>query len=267
VPNFWAPVSQIVPVLALTLVLEARRLARRWRGALPAVRICVSLLLVIAGFSLWQVESWALTAMVRGVSNPSRVDFAQVAIVGVLVALALQPLVNLFVGGNTDTWTIVWRVWPWSKWARTKRSVTRVVRAARKNLVLAKENRDAAQVMTSEWRRGQELLAANTKIARSLIATAEEAGAPADVIEQGRMLLETGVAVLESDAKTIEELLDVRRRSRQHLRKAKKFLAKVEAIQSEMKLGRMTESERLNAESMMDRYLNGPNGLDTESGR
>jgi hypothetical protein len=255
VPNFWAPVSQIVPVLALTLVIEARRLLRDWRAAHAVIRLILSFLVLIVGIVLWRVETWALAAMARGESDPGLVDLAQLAVGAVIAILALQPLANLFVNGNIDTWTIAWRVWPWSRWARTKRRVKRHIRSTRVELVKARELLADAQHRVDEARMDQKNFIATSELARTITSAAEQSNVPAAVIEEGRILLERGASISERDDRRIEEILDIRRQAKQVVKKLKNHLTEIDKIQADMKLGQLTEQERRYADSVMDSYL------------
>jgi hypothetical protein len=255
VPNFWSPVSQIVPVLALTLVIEARRLLGTWRNSPAVMRLFLSFAVLFTGVVLWQVQWWALTAMARGESDPALVNLAQLAIGSVVAVLALQPLANLFVNGNIGIWTVAWRVWPWSRWARTKRGLKRLVRRARAELVGSQKLLADAQLLVDEARSDQKNFTAMTELGRTIIAAAEQSNVPETVIDEGRTLLETGALLREGDGQRMKEILDVRRQAKRAVRRVKRLLAEVEQLESDMKLGRMTEQERRDADSIIDEYL------------
>lgn len=97
---FWASTAQIVPVFALTLVLELRRTASQWNLAMKAQRRIESVVLLTTGGALYWLFNDSLAGM-RG--RPAMEPRYAAALLGiVLFLLAVNPLWLGVVRGNAD---------------------------------------------------------------------------------------------------------------------------------------------------------------------
>jgi hypothetical protein len=123
IQNFWAPVSQIVPVFALALVIEARRLALGWNAENKLERRIIPLAFIIAALALYFIESEALNRMLSGQHDDLR---ARWVIFGLLLAatgIGVQPIYNLVVIANIDLIRSVARSMPWTPIRKVRRSM------------------------------------------------------------------------------------------------------------------------------------------------
>lgn len=254
VTNYWAPVSQIVPVLGLAFVLEARRLAGRWRENAVVYRVALSMLFVLAAWSLWTVEWWALNATSNGVSVESEVALSRIALTTSVSALAVQPLVNLFVTGNTDFWMIAWRIWPWSRWARYRRNVHKAERMARLALVKIRATRKDAKELVIGFREQQKMLLAQQRVG----ATAPDAAVESEATDSNDEITAVNSDIdarIQSVAANLDKLLTARKEGRRLQRKAKRNLKDVLALKDGIKFRVLDDHERAAAEAAIDRYL------------
>lgn len=121
VANFWAPVSQIVPVFALALVIEGRRLASGWAETKPWLRGLQGVFSYVAATLLFTVEGAAFVLMSRGISDSSIEVFAIGSLMGIFAGLVLFPLARLFQVATVEWVFVARRFLPWSAWSRRRR--------------------------------------------------------------------------------------------------------------------------------------------------
>lgn len=127
VPNFWVPVSQIVPVLALAFVIEARRSARGWTRA-NKWRIPHAISLVLLAYLMYHIESRALFHLAFGSTDPWDVQMTLYSLTVIVVVLAVNPLTALLTAGVPEVVLIIQRLAPGSHWRAVRMKLRRSLR-------------------------------------------------------------------------------------------------------------------------------------------
>lgn len=102
--EYWAAISQIVPVIALAVVLEARGITSGWTKETPRIpRVTLSMAWAVLLLALAATESAALNAL-RGEPGeswwPTVAEYAIAAGLGILV---LGPVTEFLIRGNAET--------------------------------------------------------------------------------------------------------------------------------------------------------------------
>jgi hypothetical protein len=120
---YWGTVAQIVPVFALTLVLEARRMAGTWAQRDRVDRVLTSTQLILVGALLFFTEILALSSLAQHTSSPGLVGNAELILIITMALLVMNPLGYLLVIGNVELWLIALRLLPGSKWRKLRRSL------------------------------------------------------------------------------------------------------------------------------------------------
>ena len=145
VQNFWAPVSQIVPVVSLALVIETRLIAKRWDVEHVWIRRSQSLALFVAAFLLLQVESTALNRMRSGTHDQLQADLVTLFLIIAMAVVTLLPVQVLSNAANIDLFQLVHRWTPGSAWRANVKQMK--AGAARLNRLLSgfRSNLDTAE--------------------------------------------------------------------------------------------------------------------------
>jgi hypothetical protein len=112
---YWGTVAQIVPVFALTLVLEARRMAGTWAQRDRVDRVLTSTQLILVGALLFFTEILALSSLAQHTSSPGLVGNAELILIITMALLVMNPLGYLLVIGNVELWLIALRLLPEAK--------------------------------------------------------------------------------------------------------------------------------------------------------
>ena len=123
VQNFWAPVSQIVPVFALGLVIESRQIARRWKSTERAIRWVQAAWFLAAGLILWTIEVTALTSMASDTSTQLAVWLAVLGLCAVILAMCLLPVQTIALAGGIEALLLIRRLLPNSEWRKARKLV------------------------------------------------------------------------------------------------------------------------------------------------
>ncbi|TFC87133.1 hypothetical protein [Cryobacterium sp. TMT3-29-2] len=134
VTNFWAPVAQIVPVLALALVIEARRYAVHWPEATLRTRRWQSVYLLLVAFIFLSIETWALIAMQTGNSYPVLLSVTPYLLILAFGALSYLPIASFTGLVNADVGDFLEKAAPWSKWRRALRRFDKKVSLLEKDM-------------------------------------------------------------------------------------------------------------------------------------
>lgn len=118
IATFWVPVSQIIPVLALALVLEARRQARNWAAIPRGIRLYEGIAMTLTGVLLVWVENLAILSMAEGNPREDWVLFATIAIAAAIALTAASPIGSLLFIALLDITLMTARAAPFSPWRR-----------------------------------------------------------------------------------------------------------------------------------------------------
>jgi ribosomal protein L7/L12 len=127
IQNFWAPVSQIVPVFALALVIEARRLSKTWVAERKFERRVVPPALAATAFILYLIESEALTRMLSGEHDRERASWVLLGLLIAATGIGVSPIYNLAVIANADLLQSLVRRLPWSDFRKRERKMEGVL--------------------------------------------------------------------------------------------------------------------------------------------
>lgn len=111
---YWSAISQVIPVLALAIVLEARALARRWtnkrRTPSRRFRSWSVLGLFVLGVGLINVELTALGNLATGSYRFYEVVLSQVVVLCALFLVVSQPVALITGAALSDSGLPKWRV-------------------------------------------------------------------------------------------------------------------------------------------------------------
>lgn len=184
---FWSAIVQIVPVLALALVLEARLLAARLsRGKSPRrlSRTFWALWLIVTWLMLFSTMAFALIVLMREPSRevaPDDLDnylFAIVTVINALILVAWVPVSRIANAAMTAVAPDPSFLVPWSKSNRLKRDIHKELEnieteiqwagdAAREALLIA------AQALILEGRAGRSMKHAREQLAAGTLTPAQ----------------------------------------------------------------------------------------------
>lgn len=125
---YWAAIVAIVPVLALALIVEARRSISKTEVESVAYRRFLSFYPAVNVILLALVFNKALVALAAG--SPAMPWSYAVNTILMLVFLAgiLEPFLTLVLRSNPDALIILRQVLPFSSWRRQRRQQKRIVR-------------------------------------------------------------------------------------------------------------------------------------------
>lgn len=129
--DFWALIAQVVPVIALALVIEGRALARRYSSkeqfSRRWSRILGAIAFLVIGVALATAEILAIRSVLQSALQPDMeidgddIVFAVNATLVGLVFVLIVPLMLLVDAASGDLLTLMGRRVPWSIWKRTYR--------------------------------------------------------------------------------------------------------------------------------------------------
>lgn len=100
--QYWAVIAQVVPVLALALVLEVRRVASKWTYEQRWRRVTQSITFLLIGMLLATAEIQSLIALLSGRPSPTIAAAAGIMVMVAMAALVINPLTDLFTSANVD---------------------------------------------------------------------------------------------------------------------------------------------------------------------
>lgn len=124
--EFWATAGQVIPVLGLALVLEARALAKSWVLDRPVQRRVEAAIVVAIAFALIFAFSDTMAALARAEDFPTwRVAAVAIAMQLSFAVLALNATVTVATRGTMDVGIAIERLVPWSARNRARRLIRR----------------------------------------------------------------------------------------------------------------------------------------------
>ncbi|MFB2583327.1 hypothetical protein [Herbiconiux liukaitaii] len=147
VPQYWGTLTQIVPVFALALVLEARRLASTWTITKKKARRWSAAWFAAVAVFLFTILFWGLNTLASGRSEPWQVTASLVLILVAAAMLAIQPVIGLAIGGNVDAVLHLTRSLPLSKWAKSNRRFSKWNTELQEILVRTLEREEQAKAL------------------------------------------------------------------------------------------------------------------------
>lgn len=176
--GYWAVIAQIIPVLALALVLEARLLARRLSKkkafAQRRSRTAWGVTFLILAVLLWNGENYAIQALL---DDPERevtgwtlfnVGLAYVGISASLFVIFYIPVMRVGSGVTLDAARAVEARVPWSAHAKGQRKldqlVIRVRDAERNSRDASHQLLVAASEALTDWSKADRLLRATDQL-------------------------------------------------------------------------------------------------------
>jgi hypothetical protein len=130
--TYWATVAAVVPVLSLSLVIEARAIANNWTVGTPRVyRILQSAAWSFPLVGAWAVELGAFVALRGGAVPGWWVHFSEFIISLALAVVVISPAVEFLVKGNAEIFAALVTAHPYqhARHWRLARNLKRTVAA------------------------------------------------------------------------------------------------------------------------------------------
>ena len=259
IANYWAPVSQIAPVFALALVLEARRLATTWTIENRLERSFYSAILLVTACLIYTLESWSLSAMSTGESDPVRVQFSNLLIFSVMTGLAVQPVLSLAIAGNAEIFARAARLFPGSPYNKTWKTMKKT----EANLILlsaevikaeatAVENVKRLRLTRDKMRQNLANLDAVLDDLRSQSDEESVAEGITSALEASGLAREDLVEKLKGADFELQKAKKFRKKMRRTLLDVDKFVTDVDTEAAKLKSGKMTDFELARIKNLID---------------
>lgn len=257
VSNFWVPVSQIIPVLALAFVIESRRIAMKWRRENKS-RLGQAIGIFFLAAGMFNAELWALSSMATGTSTHLQVWIALFTVGAVVFVLAFQPISFLVGAGIPEVGVMLNRLERGSDWQvhrKRLRELRRTQRKARRDLM--KQNDRLVRIIRKEEadRRSFDRVVEGT---RGLIARVaaepgllpEERGRRTDALAA---LLETRKQMVDRSDKRLLEARQIQSDGEAYLSKLAKDIVEVDQLARDTRVYRMFDEDAEQIERVMAR--------------
>jgi hypothetical protein len=125
--EFWATAGQVIPVLGLALVLEARALAKTWVLDKPLPRRFEAAIVLVMAFALIYAFFETLSALALHEDAPRHTLAAATIIMQIsFTVLALNATITVATRGTMDVGIAIERMLPWSARSRSARLIKKV---------------------------------------------------------------------------------------------------------------------------------------------
>lgn len=138
--EFWATAGQVISVLGLALVLEARAVAKSWRLDRPVQRRVEASVVVLVALALLFAFSDTLAALARHRDLAEwRVVSASIVMLAAFGILAMSAALTVATRGTMDVGLALERLIPWSASNRARR----LIKSTRRQLPMLRSEAEA----------------------------------------------------------------------------------------------------------------------------
>lgn len=253
IANYWAPVAAIVPVFALVLVLEARRLAAAWTFDAPIPRRVQSAAVLAVATALFFVETIAVWSMAHAEANASLIEPTMWVLVLAIGILAISPVSAVFVAGNADLVFILSKMLPGSKTRRAIGSLGQLERLTNEHLADAERAKAKSQAHLSEMKALRKGMKKALAISTEFVAAATKDTSTEDLAENQEFLDMTPAlhVIANNNVKQGKQLVSDATAT---VRDAKSRVDQISTWRHHISVGRLDEHEIDKVRAMVEFY-------------